>query len=220
MTRKINALTIISDFLQPLDGKAVLDIGCGDGGLSDPLHKAGARWTGVDPYAANGGERAIIRAGAEALPFADASFDAAIYLNALHHVPVDDMAQALQETARVLVPLGRVVIIEPLASGALSTVLAVVDDETEIRAAALASLRQATANGIFRLVATQTYPRRETFADFEDFAARMVAVDQSRAAAITQHRAELEHAFRRHAQQEARGFVLDQPMRADILEKA
>lgn len=161
-----------------------------------------------------------MRAGAEALPFADASFDAAIFLNALHHVPVAEMAQALRETARVLVPLGRVVIIEPLASGALSTVLAVVDDETEIRAAALASLRQATDRGVFRLVATQTYPRRETYADFEDFTARMIAVDQSRATAVTQRQAELETAFRRHARQEARGFVLDQPMRADILEKA
>lgn len=220
MSRKINALTIISDYLQPLEGKAVLDIGCGEGGLSGPLRAAGASWTGVDPYAANGEQGALIRAGAEALPFPDASFDAAIFLNALHHVPVAEMAQALRETARVLVPLGRVVIIEPLASGALSTVLAVVDDETEIRAAALASLRQATAGGVFRLVATQTYPRRETFADFEDFTARMIAVDQSRAAAITQNRAELEEAFRRHARPEARGFVLDQPMRADILEKA
>lgn len=220
MTRKINALTIISDYLQPLAGKAVLDIGCGEGGLSGPLRAAGASWTGVDPYVANGEQGAIIRAGAEALPLPDSSFDAAIFLNALHHVPVEEMAQALRETARVLVPSGRVVIIEPLASGALSTVLAVVDDETEIRAAALASLRQATDSGVFRLVATQTYPRRETYADFEDFTARMIAVDQTRAAAITQHRAELEHAFRRHAPQELRGFALEQPMRADILEKA
>ena len=217
MSPKISALTVMTDALAPLDGKRVLDIGCGRGALAAPMGEAGAIWTGVDPHTDADG---VIAAGAEALPFADASFDAAVYLNALHHVPVAEMARGMAETARVLVPAGRVVAIEPLATGALSTVLAVVDDETEIRAAAQAALGAAVASGLFRLVRTQTYGRREIFADFDSFVTRMIAVDSGRAAAIHAHRAALEAAFMRHAVPDARGFVLEQPMRADILEKA
>ncbi len=217
MTGKITALSVIGDYLHPLEGKRVLDIGCGRGALAGPMREAGAIWTGIDPYIAAEG---VMQAGAAALPFPDANFDAAIYLNALHHVPVADMARGLAETARVLVPAGRVVVIEPLATGALSTVLAVVDDETEIRTAAQTALREAVASGLFRLVTTQSYGRRETFADFDTFATRMIAVDASRAAAIKAQRAALEAAFDRHAVPDAKGFVLEQPMRADILEKA
>lgn len=217
MNGKTTALNVISDYLHPLEGKRVLDIGCGRGALAAPMREAGAIWTGVDPYTEAEG---VMQAGAAALPFPDAGFDAAIYLNALHHVPVADMAQGLAETARVLVPAGRVVVIEPLATGALSTVLAVVDDETEIREAAQAALREAVASGLFRLVTTQTYGRRETLANFDTFATRMIAVDASRAAAIKDQRAALEAAFTRHAVPDAKGFVLEQPMRADILEKA
>lgn len=219
MIHHINALTVINDFLNPLRGKRVLDIGCGRGGLSEPLRDAGAIWTGVDPHVINDGDASIVLAGAEALPFPDASFEAVIYLNALHHVPVMDMAQAMEETSRVLISSSRLIVIEPLATGALSTVLAVVDDETDIRAEALRALRQATDRGLFRSITTQTYLRRETFADFDTFAMRMIAVDENRAAAIQQKRAELEEQFQRHAFHEKERFVLEQPMRADILEK-
>lgn len=220
MTRHITALTVISDFLHPMEGKHILDIGCGRGDLSTPLRVAGAKWIGVDPHADKNGDGAITKASAEALPFPDSSFEAVIYLNALHHVAVPEMAQAMLETARVLAPTGRLVIIEPLATGALSTVLAVVDDETEIRAAALTALRRATDHGLFRLITTQTYLRRETFTHFENFATRMIAVDQNRAAAIRDQSDALEEQFQSHALSETRGFVLEQPMRADVLEKA
>jgi hypothetical protein len=47
----------------------------------------------------------------EQLPFLDASFDRALCLNALHHIPKPE--QALQEIARVLTDRGRLVLIEP-----------------------------------------------------------------------------------------------------------
>jgi ubiquinone/menaquinone biosynthesis C-methylase UbiE len=47
----------------------------------------------------------------EALPFREASFDAAMFVAALHHVP--DPSRALQEALRVLRPGGRLFALEP-----------------------------------------------------------------------------------------------------------
>jgi SAM-dependent methyltransferase len=47
----------------------------------------------------------------EALPFEDGSFDAALFVGALHHVP--DPLQALREAARVVRPDGRLFAVEP-----------------------------------------------------------------------------------------------------------
>jgi ubiquinone/menaquinone biosynthesis C-methylase UbiE len=47
------------------------------------------------------------KAGAQAIPFPDASFDGALMLKSLHHVPMPLMDQAVAELARVLRPIPR-----------------------------------------------------------------------------------------------------------------
>ncbi|TXM88533.1 class I SAM-dependent methyltransferase [Methylobacterium sp. WL122] len=76
--------------------------------------ETGAWMTGIDPGAAaiaaarDRAPNCTFEAGsAESLPFADGSFDGAVILNALHHVP--DPRAALGEAARVAVPGGRIV---------------------------------------------------------------------------------------------------------------
>jgi len=56
---------------------------------------------------------AFMRADAEALPFADASFTAVLCSNSLHHYP--NPARGLDEMARVLEPGGRLVVGDPCA---------------------------------------------------------------------------------------------------------
>ena len=58
---KGTALEYILAELGPIAGKVLLDIGCGKGGLSVPLQKAGAVWHGLDPFA-EAGDLAIDRA--------------------------------------------------------------------------------------------------------------------------------------------------------------
>lgn len=98
---------------------AVLDAGCGAGGLIrrlEPLQTAW-RWTGLDvsPLAC---ELARKRCAAEinegsvtALPFADASFDAVVSADVIYHV--EDDAGALREFLRVLRPGGVLLINVP-----------------------------------------------------------------------------------------------------------
>jgi SAM-dependent methyltransferase len=87
------------------------------------------------------------RAGAQAMPFDDASFDGALMLKSLHHVPADLMDRALSEVARVLVPGGWLYVSEPVYGGALNEIMRLFNDEGHVRAAAQAALDRAIAAG-------------------------------------------------------------------------
>ena len=93
----------------------VLDIGCGGGLLAEEFARLGCEVTGVDPseesltaarqHAMSQGLRIQYqRAAGEALPFADASFDAAYCCDVLEHVT--DLSRVIAETVRVLKPRG------------------------------------------------------------------------------------------------------------------
>ncbi len=94
-------------------GARVLDIACGTGVVVSAVARRGARPTGLDFSAAM---LALARAAhpqvrfdesdAEALPFADASFDAVVSNFGVHHFP--DPVRALSEAHRVLRPGGRI----------------------------------------------------------------------------------------------------------------
>jgi ubiquinone/menaquinone biosynthesis C-methylase UbiE len=98
-----------------LVGRRVLDVGCGTGRLAVALAERGARVWGVDPSdemlaeakADSGGQVALKRASAEALPFKDGWFERAVFRLVIHLV---DRARALSESARVLTPGGRIVV--------------------------------------------------------------------------------------------------------------
>lgn len=102
------------------DKQAVLDAGCGFGGTLAALNQrvAGAKLTGlnIDPrqlelcarwQGANGNTFAWQEGDACAMPFADASFDAVLCIEAMFHFP--SRRAFFREAARVLKPGGRLV---------------------------------------------------------------------------------------------------------------
>jgi SAM-dependent methyltransferase len=94
-------------------GSELLDVGGGTGNYAAALRERGWAPTVLDPNpgmlaraAAKG--LPVARGVATDLPFADASFDAAMLVSMLHHV--DDWRAALAETGRVVRPGGRVAV--------------------------------------------------------------------------------------------------------------
>lgn len=212
-----SALDVILSHLTPLTGLNILDVGCGSGRLGAKLEAEGALWRGLDPTPAPGARADIDAAGAEAMPYGDGAFDAAVVINALHHVPEPSMDAALGEIARVVKQAGMVVVVEPRADGALSRVLALVDDETEIRAAAQRAVDGAIASNTFSEDEAYDYGRAERFADFEAFAGGIARVDPSRIGKIAERRGKLGEAFLAEARRDGEGYVLDQPMSVRVL---
>lgn len=103
-------------------GARVLDLGGGPGWVSELLARLGLRPVtldlspsllrlGQERFASAGLTARLVRADMTALPFPEGAFDAAIVVDALHHVP--DVGAALREARRVLAPGGRLVLAEP-----------------------------------------------------------------------------------------------------------
>ena len=120
------AITMRESFWRPrlvrevLDGapREVLDLGCGTGTLAIALAKApgGARVTGIDgdpeilalARRKEGAESVELVEGlADALPFANASFDRVVTSLLLHHLQPEVKRATLAEARRVLRPGGR-----------------------------------------------------------------------------------------------------------------
>jgi ubiquinone/menaquinone biosynthesis C-methylase UbiE len=104
--------------LPPLEGRRVLEIGCGRGGFSAYLAASGAHLTGADfsPAAVEMAARRLdehadaeaVVADIEAIPFERDAFDIVVSLDTIEHVP--HPTRAMAELVRVLRPGGKLVL--------------------------------------------------------------------------------------------------------------
>ncbi len=214
------------DALRSAGARRVLDIGCGPGALAGPLLGAGYEVTGIDPQPAmidaaraRFPKASFLTGQAQALPFAAGAFDAAIFLNALHHVPHGAMLPALCEALRVLVPDGVLIVIEPLAEGPYFEAMRPVEDETEIRAQALTALDAFRAQRGAVLAHHERYDRVSRFSDVDAFARALSAADPARAAAVETNGAALADLFAEHAVAAPNGYRLVQPLALWVFRK-
>lgn len=177
-------LDVLAD-LVPLAEQRIIELGCGNARLARSLVQrfAGSQVVGLEVDAVQHAknlaapqERLLFMAGsAEAVPFPDASFDGALMLKSLHHVPLAAMDAALAEVARVVKPGGWFYVSEPIYGGALNQIVRLYNDEGTVRAAAQAALNRAlTAGTHWTAAAERRFAQPVRFKDWPEFAQRML----------------------------------------------
>lgn len=219
-------LDVLAD-LVPLAAQDIIELGCGAARLARTLLERYPRCkvTGLEVderqhaknLAAPQPGLQFVAGGAQAVPFADMSFDVALMLKSLHHVPMPLLAQSLGEAARVLRPRGVLYVSEPVYAGPFNDVIRCFNDEGVVRAAAQAAVDAALRTGAWEQVAERRFDMPVCFKDFADFEQRMMRptfadhrIDDAKLAAV---RAVFEPHLR------ADGAHFERPMHVRLLRK-
>jgi ubiquinone/menaquinone biosynthesis C-methylase UbiE len=213
--------------LVPVAGRDIVELGCGAAKLARTLleRHPDSRVTGLEVderqhaknLAAPQPGLDFVAGGAQSIPFPDQSFDVALMLKSLHHVPLPLLAQALDEVARVLRPRGYLYVSEPVYGGPLNEVIRLFNDEGVVRAAAQAAVDAAIRSGTWEQVAERFFEMPVSFKDFADFEQRMMRPT------FVDHRiddaklAEVGRAFAPHLQSDGAHFT--RPMHVRVLRK-
>lgn len=221
-----NELVLLAECV-PLSGQDIIELGCGAARLARALlqRHPESRVTALEvderQHAKNLGMPQpglhFVAAGAQAVPFADASFDLALMLKSLHHVPLDLQAQALREVARVLRPGGHLYVSEPVYAGPFNEVIRLFNDERVVRAAAQAALDDALNSGLWEAVSERRFEVPQSFQDFEDFEMRMMRPTFADHRIDDAKRAVVRAAFEPHCGPQ--GAAFRQPMHVRVLRR-
>ena len=162
-----------------LDRQNIIELGCGAAKFSRDLLKRfpGCRITGLEVDSIQHEKNlqnpqqglTFIAAGAQEIPFGDATFDLAIMLKSLHHVPVELMRTALGEIARVVRPGGLLYVSEPVYAGALNAVTSIYNEERVVRIEAQRALDAAIESGKWSQVNELWFDSTSCYRNFEDY---------------------------------------------------
>ena len=225
--RVTDELELLQSLVDLARHRRIIELGCGAAQLSRQLLQRfpGCEVTGLEvderQHAKNlqrPQERLhFVPAGAQAIPFPDQSFDLALMLKSLHHVPLDLLDQALGEVHRVLRPHGLLYVSEPVFAGALNEVMRLFHDEEVVRAAALRAVQKAVASGAWEQVTELYFETPVHYRDFAEFEQRMMAVT------FVEHRLEpvtvaaVRARFEPHMTPDGAHFV--RPMRVNLLRR-
>ncbi|HKJ82654.1 MAG TPA: class I SAM-dependent methyltransferase [Mariprofundaceae bacterium] len=159
----------------------------------------------------------FIMAGAEDVPFPDASFDVAFMFKSLHHVPLELMDQALAEVKRILKPGGHAYISEPVFAGDFNEILRMFHDEEEVRLAAFEAVKRAVDSGLFDLASEIFFNAPMHFEDFADFEQRILGVTHTNHQLSPELYERVKAKFETHMTPDGAHFQM--PIRVDLLKK-
>lgn len=214
-----DTVTILLAALNGLKACRILDLGCGDGRIARELAECGLSVTGIDPSEDALAKARLIApqvdfrcAAAEALPPDLIRFDAAFFVNSLHHVPADRMADALLGAMGAVREGGSVLVIEPVAQGSFFRAMRPVEDESIVRAQAHQAVEKLISSGKVALHELRRWNRENRFRDLEAFVDYLARTSPERAALAVRNEARLARAWRDNIRSHEGMGVLIQPM--------
>lgn len=165
----------------PLSGLTVLEVGCGEGTRTVALATKAKQVVAIDPsdesisIAKKQNQAANVSysvALAEALPFQENQFDAAIFTLSLHHVPIDKMRTAISEAIRVVKPNAWIAFLEPGTDGSFFEAELLFNasdgDERSEKAAAYKVMRQHPGLTAIKEIDDETILSFDSLDDFVD----------------------------------------------------
>ena len=233
ITNPASAPALIDDELNllaalvPLAGQRIVELGCGNAHLARTLlaRYPDSRVTGLEVdqrqhaknLASPQAGLEFVAAGAQAIPFPDASFDLALMLKSLHHVPLASMAQALGEAGRVLRTGGHLYVSEPVYGGPFNDIIRLFNDERVTRAAAQAALDEALRTPLWEQAAEHRFDMPVQFRDFDDFERRLMRPTFADHRIDEAKRATVRSAFESHCA--ADGAHFKRPMHVRLLRR-
>lgn len=205
------------DELVDLNEQRIIELGCGNARLARSLVQryAGSQVVGLEVDEIQHGKNMadpqygmVFMAGvAQEIPFPDASFDGAMMLKSLHHVPMDVMDDALDEVARVLKPGAWFYVSEPVYAGSLNDIIRLYNDEGTVRAAAQAALDRALTRGRWEAADERRFAQHARFKDWAEFSQRMLYPTFADHRVTPELEARVRAAFEPHMTAEGAHFV-------------
>lgn len=214
--------------LLPLDGKHILELGCGSAEITRNIASSG---TGRSVTALEVDEIAHEKnllisdlpnvtfglSGAQDIPLQDASVDVVFMFKSLHHVPLELMYPSMQEIRRVLKPGGLAYISEPVFSGDFNEILRLFHDEQKVREAAFEVLVKAVDDGLFNLIEETFFNSPMRFENFAEFEENTIKATHSYHSLDDELYQLVKQRFEQHVGPDGAHFLM--PMRVDLLQK-
>jgi len=218
----------IYEKLLSLDGKKIMELGCGNAEITRTI-------------ATNGHDREIIAmevdeiqhhknlliddlvnvtfklGGGEAIGAADETFDVVLMFKSLHHVPMEFMGKALREIRRVLKPGGLAYISEPIFAGDFNEILRLFHDEQEVRTAAFRAIENSINEGIFSLVDEIFFNVPMLFENFAEFENKILKVTHTNHQLSSELYNKVKEQFSFNLKIDGARFLI--PIRVDLLKR-
>jgi len=214
--------------LLALDGKHILELGCGSAEITRNIASDGAarKITALEVDEIAHGKNLQITdlpnvtfgmAGAQDIPLEDESVDVVFMFKSLHHVPLDLMEQSIREINRVLRPGGLAYISEPVFAGEFNEILRLFHDESKVRAAAFNTLKKAVEDGLFELVEQAFFNSPMKFEGFADFENKVLKATHTRHNLDDEVYSLVKQRFEQHVGDDGAHFLM--PIRVDLLQR-
>ena len=214
--------------LLSLDGKHILELGCGSADHTRDIATSGAdrKVTALEvdqlAHEKNLQISDLVNvtfglAGAEDIPLQDESVDVVFMFKSLHHVPEELMEPAMREIRRVLKPGGFAYISEPVFAGEFNEVLRLFHDEQEVRQSAFSTVKNAVDDGLFSLVEETFFNSPMKFAGFAEFEEKIIKATHSNHSLDEELYKLVKQRFDQHVGDDGAHFLM--PIRVDLLQK-